>query len=100
MLVFSTSFALIALSIFLIGLGFAPVYPSLLHQTPSIFGMDDSQKIMGLEMSSAYIGSSLTPFTFGLVTRITGSGILPAVLIVFVLLELLVAFLKRSLYKS
>lgn len=100
MLVFSTSFALIALSIFLIGLGFAPVYPSLLHQTPSIFGMDGSQKIMGLEMSSAYIGSSLTPFTFGLVTRITGSGILPAVLIVFVLLELLVAFLKRSLYKS
>lgn len=100
MLVFSTSFALIALSIFLIGLGFAPVYPSLLHQTPSLFGMDDSQKIMGLEMSSAYIGSSLTPFTFGLVTRITGSGILPAVLIVFVLLELLVAFLKRSLYKS
>lgn len=100
MLVFSTSFTLIALSIFLIGLGFAPVYPSLLHQTPSLFGMDDSQKIMGLEMSSAYIGSSLTPFTFGLVTRITGSGILPAVLIVFVLLELLVAFLKRSLYKS
>lgn len=100
MLVFSTSFTLIALSIFLIGLGFAPVYPSLLHQTPSLFGMDDSQKIMGLEMSSAYIGSSLAPFTFGLVTRITGSGILPAVLIVFVLLELLVAFLKRSLYKS
>ena len=100
MLVFSTSFTLIALSIFLIGLGFAPVYPSLLHQTPSLFGMDDSQKIMGLEMSSAYIGSSLTPFTFGLVTRITGSGILPVVLIVFVLLELLVAFLKRSLYKS
>lgn len=100
MLVFSTSFTLIALSIFLIGLGFAPVYPSLLHQTPSIFGMDDSQKIMGLEMSSAYIGSSLTPFTFGLVTRITGSGILPAVLIVFVLFELLIAFLKRSLYKS
>ena len=100
MLVFSTSFTLIALSIFLIGLGFAPVYPSLLHQTPSLFGMDDSQKIMGLEMSSAYIGSSLTPFTFGLVTRITGSGILPAVLIVFVLLELLIAFLKRSLYKS
>lgn len=100
MLVFSTSFTLIALSIFLIGLGFAPVYPSLLHQTPSLFGMDDSQKIMGLEMSSAYIGSSLTPFTFGLVTRITGSGILPAVLIVFVLFELLIAFLKRSLYKS
>ena len=100
LLLFSSTFALVALSIFLIGLGFAPVYPSLLHQTPSLFGMDDSQKIMGLEMSSAYIGSSLTPFFFGLLTRITGSGILPFMLIAFVTLELLVAFLKRGLYKD
>lgn len=98
LLILSTSFSMIAVSIFLIGLGFAPVYPSLLHQTPSIFGMDDSQKIMGYEMSSAYIGSSLTPFLFGLLTRVTGAGILPLVLLIFVSFEIIVAMLKRRLY--
>ena len=98
LLIISTSFSMIAVSIFLIGLGFAPVYPSLLHQTPAIFGMDDSQKIMGYEMSSAYIGSSLTPFLFGLFTRVTGVGILPLVLLIFVGFEIIVAMLKRRLY--
>ena len=98
LLIISTSFSMIAVSIFLIGLGFARVYPSLLHQTPAIFGMDDSQKIMGYEMSSAYIGSSLTPFLFGLFTRVTGVGILPLVLLIFVGFETIVAMLKRRLY--
>ena len=99
-LILSTSFIMIAVSVFLVGLGFAPVYPSLLHQTPSIFGMDDAQKIMGLEMASAYIGSSVTPFLFGVISRFTGEGLLPYVLIAFVLLEIMAASMKRKLARS
>jgi len=46
---------------FTIGLGCAPIYPSLLHETPVNFGSDKSQAIMGIQMASAYIGTPLCP---------------------------------------
>ncbi len=98
MLLSSSAFTSIGLSIFLIGLGFAPVYPSLLHQTLALFEPEGAKRIMGLEMASAYIGSSITPFTFGLITRTAGQSILPFALILFLSLEILVAALKRRVY--
>lgn len=50
---------------FLVGLGCAPVFPSLLHETPRNFGEKYSQSIMGVQMASAYIGITLIPFLFG-----------------------------------
>lgn len=52
-----------------IGFGCAPIYPSLLHSTPSHFGKDNSQAVTGLEMASAYVGTSLMPPLFGLVAQ-------------------------------
>ena len=100
LLLFSPTFITIAVSIFLIGMGFAPIYPSMIHQTTRLFGAEGAAKIMGLEMASAYIGSSLTPFLFGLITRLTGQGILPVMVIIFTFLEILVAMAKRRLYDS
>jgi fucose permease len=51
--------------LFLIGLGCAPIYPSLLHETPNNFGEEYSQAIMGIQMASAYIGTTLMPILFG-----------------------------------
>lgn len=34
-----------------IGLGCAPIYPSLLHETPDNFGPELSQAIMGIQMA-------------------------------------------------
>ena len=50
---------------FLIGFGCAPIFPSLLHNTPHNFGETNSESIMGLQMASAYIGITLMPFAFG-----------------------------------
>jgi fucose permease len=50
---------------FTIGLGCAPIYPSLLHETPRNFGSEKSQAIMGIQMASAYIGSTFMPPLFG-----------------------------------
>jgi fucose permease len=50
---------------FLIGLGCAPIYPSLLHETPKNFGEEYSQAMMGIQMGSAYIGTTLMPPIFG-----------------------------------
>ena len=37
----------------LIGLGCAPIYPSLIHATPDHFGADRSQAVIGAQMASA-----------------------------------------------
>ncbi|MDR2397611.1 MAG: MFS transporter [Spirochaetaceae bacterium] len=50
---------------FMIGLGCAPIYPSLLHETPKNFGEAHSQVIIGIQMASAYIGTTLMPPLFG-----------------------------------
>jgi fucose permease len=53
------------LGFFLVGLGCAPIFPSLLHETPRNFGEKYSQAIMGIQMASAYIGIMLMPLLFG-----------------------------------
>lgn len=60
----------------LVGLGCAPIFPSLLHDTPVNFGEKNSQSIMGFQMASAYVGITLMPFLFGKVAIFTGYGFL------------------------
>lgn len=52
-----------------IGLGCAPVYPSLIHETPESFGKQFSQGIIGLQMACAYIGTTIMPPLFGLLAE-------------------------------
>lgn len=53
----------------LIGLGCAPIYPCIIHSTPSIFGEDKSQAIIGVQMASAHMGSLLMPSLFGIIAN-------------------------------
>ena len=66
----------------LIGLGCAPVFPSLLHATPDHFGRDRSQMLMGVQMASAYTGTTLMPPLFGLLADRLGTQLLPIYLMV------------------
>lgn len=50
---------------FLIGLGCAPIFPGLLHETPQNFGEKYSQAIMGIQMASAYTAITLMPLLYG-----------------------------------
>ncbi|MCL2212055.1 MAG: MFS transporter [Treponema sp.] len=63
--------------LFLIGLGCAPIYPSMLHETPQNFGREYSQAIMGIQMGCAYIGTTIMPPIFGWVTSFTSFKIFP-----------------------
>ena len=73
----------------LIGLGCAPIYPSIIHSTPEHFGASRSQAMIGLEMASAYTGTTLMPPLFGLIANHIGVGLLPCFLLVFWLIMLL-----------
>ena len=78
----------------LIGLGFAPVYPSIIHSTPNSFGAENSQAIIGIQMASAYVGATLAPPIFGLIANYVDVRLMPLYIAVFmimcfVMLELL-----------
>ncbi|WP_308539392.1 MFS transporter, partial [uncultured Ruminococcus sp.] len=53
----------------IIGLGCAPVYPCIIHSTPYNFGAENSQGIIGIQMASAYVGSTFMPPIFGLIAN-------------------------------
>ncbi len=53
----------------LMGVGCAPIFPCMLHETPNRFGKELSQAFMGIQMAFAYIGSALMPPLFGLLAQ-------------------------------
>ncbi len=65
----------------LIGVGCAPIYPALLHSTPARFGAEKSQAIFGVQMASAYIGTSIMPPFFGFLAGLTSVALLPVYLL-------------------
>lgn len=69
-----------------IGLGCAPVYPCIIHSTPNNFGAENSGAIIGIQMASAYIGSTFVPPLFGLLGKALGFNIMPLFLLVFIVL--------------
>lgn len=73
------------LGLILIGLGCAPVYPSIIHSTPANFGAARSQAMIGVQMASAYIGTCLMPPLFGLLANLIGIALFPAYLIVILI---------------
>lgn len=64
----------------LVGVGCAPIYPCVIHSTPEIFGADKSQAIIGVQMASAYVGTLLMPFVFGVIANHISAGLLPTYL--------------------
>ena len=70
----------------LIGLGCAPVYPCIIHSTPSHFGAERSQAIIGVQMASAYVGTCLMPPLFGLIANHISIKLLPVYLLILLAL--------------
>jgi len=84
-----------------VGLGCAPIFPSLLHETPVNFGEKNSQTIMGMQMASAYVGITLMPFLFGKIAILTGYGFLLGFLGIFlVLIFLFILGMNKEVKKS
>lgn len=70
----------------LIGLGCAPVYPSIIHSTPEHFGEDKSQAMIGVQMASAYAGTCFMPPVFGFIANHFNVSIFPIYLLAILLL--------------
>lgn len=78
------------------GFGCAPVYPSIIHATPAHFGKENSQAIIGIQMASAYVGSTFMPPVFGMLANYTGLRLMPFYLAFFMILLLLMIRLTEK----
>ncbi len=90
------SAALVGLII--IGLGCAPIYPSIIHSTPEHFGADKSQAVIGVQMAAAYVGTCLMPPVFGLIANHISASLLP--LFLLAILGLMAFMHEKLLRKS
>ena len=81
-----------------IGLGCAPIYPCIIHMTPSVFGRDKSQAMIGIQMAFAYTGLCIMPPLFGFIAEHTSISLLPIYLLA--LLTLMAVMHETTVIKT
>ena len=89
--------AVAAAGFVIVGTGMGPVYPFIQHMAPANFGKKHSAAIIGLQMASAYIGSTFMPMVFGLIQQRIGIAVMPFYLILFLLMNF--GFLEHTYRK-
>ena len=90
---------LIAVGMFLIGLGNGPLYPNMVHLTPIRFGAQRSQAVMGSQMAAAYIGILSMPTLTGFLAQKFSIDIFPyclAVLYGIMLISLIATYRAKT----
>lgn len=84
-----------------IGLGCAPIYPCIIHSTPSNFGKDKSQAIIGVQMASAYVGNLLMPPLFGIIANHISVIVFPIyLLLILIVMVVMHIKLNKSVSKT
>ena len=88
----------VLISLALIGLGCAPIYPCMIHSTPDRFGAAVSQAIMGVLMACAYCGTCLMPPLFGLIANHVSVSLFPVYILAVLILMVFMfeKMLKRT----
>lgn len=88
------------LGLLLIGIGFGPIFPSILHSVPDRFGKEYSADITGFHMGGAYGIGFGVQLIFGFVATATTFNITPFVLLalcvgIFLVNEITIKSLKK-----
>ena len=83
-----------AVGFVVVGTGMGPVYPAIQHMAPTNFGKKYSAAVIGLQMASAYVGSTFMPMVFGIIQQHIGIGIMPVYLLIFAVLN--IGLLERT----
>ena len=84
------------LGLVLMGLGCAPIFPSLMHETARRFPPEAVRRLIGRQMTCAYAGSSVVPAAFGLLATWAGlAAVMPVVVALLLVLLLVTAWLDR-----
>lgn len=94
-------YAIAATGFLITGIGMGPIYPAIQHMAPENFGRKYSAPVIGLQMASAYVGSTFMPLVFGLLQQQIGMYVMPGYLLIFallniVLLEIAYVLIRRN----
>jgi fucose permease len=93
----ATNGVLAFMALGLCGLGLAPVYPGLMHETPRRFTVEATPVVIGRQAAAAYLGSAILSPGLGALARFTGLEIVGWVVLVGVIgLMLLIRVLDRT----
>ena len=92
-LFFSANPNVAGFALLMLGLGSAPIYPCMIHETPRRFGVEASQAVIGLQMASAYMGSTCMPPLMGFLAGTVGLFWMPFVQ-AFLILGMVVCVLR------
>jgi fucose permease len=80
----------------LMGLGCAPVYPSMMHETARRFPTDLTAKVIGRQIGLSYVGSAGVPAACGLLAAYAGlNTVMPALILVLLALLVVTERLNR-----
>jgi fucose permease len=95
LLLFAKNEILLWISYIVMGIGLAPIFPSMIHDTPRNFGERNSQYVVGYQIAFAYIGIGISPTVFGFMFSHISINLYPLIIfimasILFVLFNLLV----------
>lgn len=60
-----SSVPILLLSLVLLGLGLAPIYPGLMHEVPRRFAPEAVQTVIGRQSGAAYLGAAIVPAAAG-----------------------------------
>jgi len=80
----------------IVGLGCAPIFPSLLHAIPSYFGQRYARPLIGIQMASAYVGSCIVPALFGMIAGAIGIRYYPYYILIFLSIMLTMMLKLRT----
>lgn len=83
-----------------VGIGCAPVFPGMLQLTPSRFGEEYSQSVMGVQMACAYVGSCFIYPVFGLIAEYVSIKLYPFYMLIFAVLLIVVTFVTDKAAKD
>ncbi|TVQ19787.1 MAG: MFS transporter, partial [Bacteroidetes bacterium] len=86
----ATSMLIVGAGVVIIGLGLAPIFPSMIHETPNRFGKNASQRIIGYQMGFAYMGSAIVPPALGVFYQHLGLTLFPVALLALLLILLVI----------
>jgi fucose permease len=82
--------------IILLGLGCAPVFPTMVHSTPRLFGKRKSQQITGYQIGCSYLGGLVLLPVIGLLGSKISLQMIPLSMVIF---TFLLAFIVNVIHR-
>ena len=98
-LILPVSSIISGICLFFIGFGIGPIFPNLLHMTPTCFGQKLSASVMSIQMTASYIGILGCPFIFGLMAQSISPGLF-SIYLLFIFVIMMIAMILFNMIKN